>query len=422
MAGIFLSQADRNRLQKLVPKTEDAALKRRMQVILLYDDGLSTREVAGQVGLSQPQTRHWRLQFERQGFEIFHLDFEQPDAGSASRTWRKTGRPVKEIKKARGYASPKLSTQVNPGDAVAEAARKVLRRQFAQLLKYEKRVRTDADDIEAVHDMRVATRRMRAAFDLFEGVFRKKDIRAHLKGLRTAGKMLGAVRDLEVMLDNAGRYLRELPEDSREGAAPLLEFWRRRWAAARQRLLEYLDDESFEVFKAGFDQFLAQEGAGARKPDAHSPFRVCECAPVWLYQRYADARTFGPGLESLSLEELHDLRLRFKRLRYAVEFFADVLGETSKDLVTGLKKVQDHLGELNDAHVAALAVRSFLDDWQAAQNDLPVSERRSPAPMLTYLSALHTVMHDLSVAFPGAWQDFNDSGFRRKLALAVAEL
>ena len=99
-----------------------------------------------------------------------------------------------------------------------------------------------------------------------------------------------------------------------------------------------------------------------------------------------------------------------------------MLGGTSKDLVTELKKVQDHLGHLNDARMASLAVQAFLDEWQLGQNTLPFSVRRSPAPMLTYLSALHADIHTLSVSFPETWKDFNASGFRKKFALAVAAL
>jgi hypothetical protein len=85
-------------------------------------------------------------------------------------------------------------------DTMAEAGRKILRFHFAHMLSHEKGTLL-GEDIEELHDMRVATRRMRAAFDVFGQYLKPKAVKKHLKRLRTAGRMLGRVRDLDVFME-----------------------------------------------------------------------------------------------------------------------------------------------------------------------------------------------------------------------------
>jgi CHAD domain-containing protein len=421
MAGILLSPEDREKLTHLMAEIADPSVRRRAEIVLLYDDGLPTRVVAHDVQLSPQQTRHWRLEFERQGFDIFGETRTEPQVQTETQIWRKGGRPASVSKAERGYTCVDLPTALDPSDHIAEAARKILRAQFGLMLKHEGRVR-QGGDVEAVHDLRVTTRRMRAAFDLFTDAFQKKAVRSHAKDLRSVGRALGRVRDLEVMIENLEKYQGTLPEDQREGLAPLVDFWHAAWERKREDLLAFLERNAFLEFKSDFDDFLAEEGAGAHKFQANTPMRICELAPIWLYGRLAEVRAFEPNLQTLPLEELHSLRMHFKHLRYAIEFFREILGGQAKGLISDMKAVQDHLGKLNDAYVAALEVRSFLDDWQADQNELPVAERANPAPILTYLSHLHAVVHDLSVSFPQTWEHFNRPELRRNFAAAISEL
>ena len=69
------------------------------------------------------------------------------------------------------------------------------------------------ENIEELHDMRVATRRMRSAFDIFSPAFDPKIMKRHLKGLRTIGRVLGQVRDMDVILENALTYQKKLKEN-----------------------------------------------------------------------------------------------------------------------------------------------------------------------------------------------------------------
>ena len=80
---------------------------------------------------------------------------------------------------------------------MARAAQKTLAFHFARVGEHESGT-LEGTDIEELHDMRVATRRMRAALRIFDGYLDPQDVRPLLKGLRRTGRALGTVRDLDV--------------------------------------------------------------------------------------------------------------------------------------------------------------------------------------------------------------------------------
>ena len=85
--------------------------------------------------------------------------------------------------------------------------------------------------------MRVATRRMRAAVEVFEEAFEPKALKPHLKGLRSTGRALGRVNDLDVFMEKAQKYLESQPEEHRRGLLPLLNSWDAEREAARTKMI-----------------------------------------------------------------------------------------------------------------------------------------------------------------------------------------
>jgi CHAD domain-containing protein/transposase-like protein len=324
---------------------------------------------------------------------------------------------------ARRLADELKAPGIQPDDPMSEAGRKVLRYHFIQMLANEPGTRL-GEDIEALHDMRVATRRMRAAFDVFGEYYRPKALKAHLKGLRAAGRALGKVRDLDVFMEKAGHYQAGLPEAERPDLAPLLEVWQEQRQAARQEMLAHLDSPQYQAFVRGFNLFLNTPGAGTLEvdPGHPAPSRVREVAPAQVYERLAAVRAYAPLLDSASLEQLHALRIEFKRLRYTLEFFREVLGPEAKAVIEETKLIQDHLGDLNDANVACAILSEFLAGWDERQADLPLGERHSPEALVAYLAYRHAERHRLLLGFAQAWAEFHREQTRRSLALAVAIL
>jgi CHAD domain-containing protein len=310
---------------------------------------------------------------------------------------------------------------ITPGDDFAEAGRKVLGYHFAQMLLHESGTRAGYD-IEELHDMRVATRRMRAAFEVFAEAYDRKAIKVHLKGLRATGRALGAVRDLDVFMEKAQQYLDSLPQEERTGLDPLLNLWQDKRRTDRAQMLQYLDSQDYADFKRKFTRFVTTPGAGVKNTTETRPHEVRYIAPILVYTRLGAVRTYGPLLESATIDQLHALRIEFKKLRYTLEFFSEVLGEENKELINGIKQLQDHLGDLNDADVACSILSQFIDNWEARQMHLPIAERENPEPVVAYLASKHAERYFLTTTFQEAWKEFDQPEVRCNLALAVSVL
>jgi CHAD domain-containing protein len=328
---------------------------------------------------------------------------------------------------ASGMGSPALPELAAPGllpdDPMSEAGRKTLWFHFLRMLKHEPGTRL-GEDIEELHDMRVATRRMRAAIRVFGDFFEPEVIRSLNKEIRRVTRALGPVRDLDVFEEKAMRYLQDLPEGVRYGLDPLLETWRAQRAETRADMLTFLDSERYEKFKCEFAEFLQTEGAGARSVPYGQPvpYQVRHVAPRLIYTRYEQVRAYETVLDGAQIETLHALRIDCKYLRYTLEFLEEVLGPEGEAVIDEVKAMQDHLGDLNDAEVAIGMLSEFLAGLDAAQADVPLTQRRSGEGIVNYLASRHAEKHRLVVTFPDAWDRLNREEVRRWLALAIVAL
>jgi CHAD domain-containing protein len=509
----------KTKLQEFASSGPTSALRRRALILLLYNEGQPTRQVAQGVGMSMGRVCYWRRQFRRRGMEIFNqrrrtvklqspsvplvqsiegemvIESKEPtlpdaqaesqeipdstqglakagsgpadvsrDSESAPKVKSKrkkknnllvdkTGEtkpttpsedarlPTQEtiigelesvefeafLEESKGKDLPYPQPLPNPGleasDTLAEAGRKTLLYHFAEMLEHEQGTRL-GEDIEELHVMRVATRRMRAAFDLFEQAFDAKVIRRHLRGLKATGRTLGAVRDMDVFIEKANAYMANLSPEQRQGLQVLVEAWQDQREAAREAMLAHLDSPDYETFKRRFNNFVQSPGKGVRllSPNCPVPPLARDASPVLIYSRFGSVRAFDQLLGNATLEQLHALRIEFKKLRYAVEFFREILGKEAKSVINVLKTMQDHLGDLNDAQVATQLLSDFLARMEFSHLDLPLTERHNPEPVVVYLAAKHAERHHLMLTFPTAWERFNQPEFRRDLALAVAAL
>jgi CHAD domain-containing protein/uncharacterized protein YjbK len=316
-----------------------------------------------------------------------------------------------EEKRAEEPAPPR-KTDIDPDDPMSEAGRKIVRLHFGRMLAHEPGTRL-GEDAEELHDMRVATRRMRAAFQVFAPYFDAKGVKPYLKGLKRTGRALGPVRDLDVFEEKARRYLARLPADQANSLDDLLSKWAAERVSARQRMLAHLDSERHLRFVERFDQFLSTRGAGVVPLSVNGPAssQVRHTAPQLLYGRYEAVRAYEPLLDSASIDLLHALRIDFKRLRYVLEFFLPVLGPEAKVMIAEVKQMQDHLGDLNDADVAVQLLQGFLAGAQGGLEGVQA-----------YLRDREDERSRLLESFPAAWAHFTRPEVRRHLALAVAAL
>jgi CHAD domain-containing protein len=410
MNNISLQNDERDQLTATL-QSAPLMLQKRIRLILLYDQGLPTHLAAQQAGYSSSQARFWKHQFMLRRMEIFH---QQNKPSQDQR--------IPEIKTF--DISPVLS---KPGvlseDLMAEAGKKILYFFFQELVRHEAGT-IAGEDIEELHDMRVATRRLRAAFDIFGIFFSPKTINPFFQTLKTTGKSLGEVRDLDVSIGEINLYCQQLPLNDQLGLTPLINEWKSIQDQARLRLISHLNSKNYVDFKEKFLEFLKAPSLGLLAANKRIPIHtaVRYQAPTLIYTRMASVMTFEPILETASYSQLHALRIEFKKFRYTLEFFKEVLGIESGIIIEQIKELQDHLGELNDAHVACQTITRFLKKWDRQQNTYLLMERLSPEPIVNYLARLYAKRHQLMISFPERWQQFDHPELRQNLSKAVAAL
>jgi len=243
--------------------------------------------------------------------------------------------------------------EVGPAPSVGELAFAMLRRHFGTFLDTEPGTRL-GEDPEALHDMRVATRRIRAAIKLFEDVLPVRVVRARDE-LRWVADALGAVRDLDVQLEQLEEWIDEADEGDREPLAALRGILASERDEARRIMLEVLDSARYRRLVTGFAELL-RRGPLRTSPASRVPAVVV--APNLVPARYRKVRKAARRLgDDPAPEDFHRLRIRAKRLRYALEFLSEPYGNATEPMIKRLVKLQDLLGLLQDAVVAVARLR-----------------------------------------------------------------
>lgn len=239
-------------------------------------------------------------------------------------------------------------TAIDPDATIRVVALAVLRRHFSVLVAKEPGTRL-GDDIEELHDMRVATRRLRAALALFADVL-PPSVGPLRDELGWVGRTLGAVRDLDVQLEQLDEWLRAIPEADRDALGALRALLEEQRAGARVEMLAALDSRRYELFVGRFGRMLRTGRATRSGPSAQPAPAV---APDLIEGRFRPFRKGGDRIgPASSPEEYHRLRIRCKRLRYALEFLGDVYPGHARPLIKRLVRLQDVLGLHQDADVA----------------------------------------------------------------------
>src|SRR5437879_2784281 len=102
-----------------------------------------------------------------------------------------------------------------PDETMESAGRKIFVYYLSRMLKHEKAVR-HSDDPDGIHDMRVATRRLRSALSTFEDFYRRSVVKDYRKGLKDVAGALGAIRDLDVIQAAGQSYTKSLDKAAQE--------------------------------------------------------------------------------------------------------------------------------------------------------------------------------------------------------------
>ena len=234
---------------------------------------------------------------------------------------------------------------VRADDPWPEAGRKILRFHLARMLARVPGV-IAGEDAEEVHAMRVAARRMRAAWRVFGDGFERDAVRRYRGELRDIGARLGAVRDLDVLIEILVAYGEQRSARQRAGLEPLRSAWRAEREARRVDLVAALGSERFAQFVGDYQELAETPGLAARRHPARTlrGSSATGC-PRRSGRTYQAVWAFDDDLATADLATLHQLRIAAKWLRYTLEFVREPLEPEATALIRPVVAVQDHLGD-----------------------------------------------------------------------------
>lgn len=309
---------------------------------------------------------------------------------------------VPKVVRALGPRALDAADLVPPGDldfasTPTQVLRAAIARSTARLIAHDPGVRLGGD-AEDVHQARVATRRMRSDLRTFRRVLDPEwdeSLRAELKWL---GDALGAVRDTDVLLARLQQRVDELEAADRAAGDRILDILRGHRAEARGELLAAMRSDRYVAL---LERLLAAARAVPPSTDGLDFELDVSDLAVKPWRKLRDS------VHALDEDppdpELHQVRIRAKRARYAAEAVVPAVGKGPKRFAKAVADLQDVLGEHQDAVVAGQWLREHVpaDDGEAA----------FVAGQLAVVEA--AAAQASREAWPVAWREARRGGLRR---------
>ncbi|MFI6771003.1 CHAD domain-containing protein [Streptomyces sp. NPDC050355] len=297
-------------------------------------------------------------------------------ARALAETGQRPARPRKNGAKGSGKAAGKGSgtkrekaekgEQAKKGGTAGDVVLRYVRAQVRAIVELDPGVRRDLPD--TVHQMRVATRRLRSAFRSYTKVLDRAVTQSIGVELKWLAAELGMDRDREVLTERLHGALAEVPRTLRLGpVAARLRIWsQRRRAGSRKQLLAVLDGDRYLALLKTLDALL--EAPPLLRAGADPAPEVVARAVLKDYRRLSrrvEAALAAPAGQGRD-EALHGARKAAKRTRYAAEAARPALGRPAKKFAKRTKRLQQLLGDHQDSVVARGALRELATQAQRA--------------------------------------------------------
>lgn len=224
-------------------------------------------------------------------------------------------------------------------------------------------VREGHADIEYIHRMRVASRRLRATLPLFSGCLPGKKAAAWLKEIRKVTRALGEARDTDVQIDHLLEYTRKQEDAAiRAGLNRLVLRLRQKREALQAPLARTLDElrskETLEEMHAFLEPVAARaEGVYLYTPALYAHAFEAILGRLDVFEAYDE---IVPQVDKV--EELHQMRIAAKWLRYTMETFAPLYKGELKEWLQAVKSAQEDLGEIHDCDVWSVFIPRYLEE------------------------------------------------------------
>jgi len=257
-------------------------------------------------------------------------------------------------------------------------------------------------DIEYIHRLRVASRRLRAALSIFEECLPRKQVKTWKVAVKNLTRSCGTARDEDVLITFLEQYLRSLDTRAAAGIQYLIRVQKARRLLMQSDVVKVLD--SLQASRTLADLSDTCQTIRSNRKDGNRHVKTL------LTYRKARSRILGRLDELLALSRFvhdqnattkhHELRIAAKRLRYTMEIFSTIYTGGLRDQIELMKQFQDVLGEMHDYYV-------WSQDLRAHRGEILAEARYGLNKLLVYLGKQRTSRYK---DFVSLWDDTKAQG------------
>ncbi|MBF0369854.1 MAG: CHAD domain-containing protein [Magnetococcales bacterium] len=261
--------------------------------------------------------------------------------------------------------SKSKQSDIHATQSTEEAFESILRKNYAYMLEWEP-IAYKGEDIEGVHQVRVAYRRMRSALVIYRKAIPRTATDAIANEMRWAAGQMGPARDLDVFIDE-GLQAMSSRIPLANGEKKMLELAIKHQKTAYTQVRRTISSARYKKFKSNFETWLDEKGwRNEGIPEKNLSLLdkgVTKYAVKVLNKRFTQVLTAGEAMDKMGDEELHQLRIDCKKLRYATEFFTPLFNKDGMaNFTLHLKGLQGLLGVMNDVAVLPGLLEILLKD------------------------------------------------------------
>ncbi len=285
----------------------------------------------------------------------------------------------------------------------------------------------DSRNIEYVHRLRVASRRLATALVVFQACHPAKRVKAWQKDIYRVTRILGKARDLDVQADGVRTFIKGIiPTDQRPGVKRLLLRLRQKRVRVQVELLNMLERldktqtlESLDVKSR--ELIIKNPQAYAREPEKTLRFAGETILPV-----LDDFLSYEPFVDRVdAVNELHAMRIAAKKLRYTLECFSAIYPDQLADYLPVMRMLQDHLGVIHDCDLWQFNSSRIIEkEHQRTEkyfgNDLPM--KRLMPGFMAFFENRHQQRIETYQVFTAYWHELKQIDIWEKLRLQVAPI
>jgi CHAD domain-containing protein len=294
-----------------------------------------------------------------------------------------------KLYRALDLAAPPEPMVIPDGTPPVVAIGMALAEQRRRLLLHDPGTRL-GDDIEDLHQLRVATRRLRAFLRAGRPLLDHAWVESLREEIGWLGRELGPARDLDVLVERFSGDVATLGQDADAGASLLAGLEAER-TAARAVAVEALSSDRYLALLDRLDAVGTPPLSGVETP----------LREIWRQEWKRTRKSVAALPDEPADDELHAIRIRVKRARYAAELAAHELGKRGAAFVSAAKDVQDVLGEHQDATVAEERIRA----WAAASPGVEEAAER-------LVELERGRRREMRAAWPAAWKALEKAASR----------